>query len=227
MLRPSPRPGETFWFSAQPCQARLNTSHTHIGRTLFIGRMGLGVPAGNEKLPVTHTRRGFYFGDDPMREYNDYVARVAVCEQRAKDARTESEKQSWLVMADSWRETAKLQNVRQAEFIHKVKCNVPQGHSMWIDTISTNQLVTCPYCGEPMHFAAVPKVSDLPEMQTFEVQSCGYGRASGWHYGRWHYGNGIAVGLQTAKPSAAERWPTHPVALSTGISVLISLVAFP
>jgi hypothetical protein len=44
-----------------------------------------------------------------MGEYNDYVARVAICEQRAKDARTESEKQSWLVMADSWRETAKLQ----------------------------------------------------------------------------------------------------------------------
>jgi hypothetical protein len=42
-----------------------------------------------------------------MREYNEYVARVAVCEQRAKDARTESEKQSWLVMADSWRETVK------------------------------------------------------------------------------------------------------------------------
>jgi hypothetical protein len=53
-----------------------------------------------------------------MREYNDYVARVAVCEQRAKDARTESEKQTWLVMADSWRETATLK--RQAEFIRKV-----------------------------------------------------------------------------------------------------------
>jgi hypothetical protein len=85
--------------------------------------MGLGVPAGNEKLPVTHTHAGgFYFGDDPMREYNEYVARVAICEQRAKDARTESEKQSWLVMADSWRETAKLQETlkRQAEFIRKV-----------------------------------------------------------------------------------------------------------
>jgi hypothetical protein len=57
-----------------------------------------------------------------MREYNEYAARVAVCEQRAKAARTESEKQSWLVMADSWRETLKLQEVlsRQAEFIRKV-----------------------------------------------------------------------------------------------------------
>ena len=57
-----------------------------------------------------------------MGEYNDYVARVAICEQRAKDARTESEKQSWLVMADSWRETVKLEETlkRQAEFIRKV-----------------------------------------------------------------------------------------------------------
>ncbi len=57
-----------------------------------------------------------------MREHNEYMTRVAVCEQRAKDARTESEKQSWLVMADSWRETVKLQEMlaRHAEFIRKV-----------------------------------------------------------------------------------------------------------
>ncbi len=81
------------------------------------------MPAGKEKLPLTHTRRGlFIFRDNRMGEYNEYVARVAVCEQRAKDARTESEKQSWLVMADSWRETVKLQEMltRQAEFIRKV-----------------------------------------------------------------------------------------------------------
>ena len=54
---------------------------------------------------------------------NEYVARVAVCEQRAKDARTESEKQSWLVMADSWRETVKLQEIltRHAESIRNVQ----------------------------------------------------------------------------------------------------------
>ena len=44
-------------------------------------------------------------------ECNEYVARVAVCEKRAKDALTESEKQGWLVMADSWRETVKLQEM--------------------------------------------------------------------------------------------------------------------
>jgi hypothetical protein len=69
-----------------------------------------------------HTPGAFYFGDNPMREYNEYGARVAVCEQRAKEARTESEKESWLVMADSWRETVKLQEMltRHAEFIRKV-----------------------------------------------------------------------------------------------------------
>jgi hypothetical protein len=44
---------------------------------------------------------------------------------------------------------------------------------MPIDTISTDQLVTCPSCGEPMRFArTVPKVGDLPEMQTFECRLC-------------------------------------------------------
>jgi hypothetical protein len=57
-----------------------------------------------------------------MRECNEYLTRVAVCEQRAKDARSDVERQSWLVMADSWRETAKLHETlqRQAEFIRKM-----------------------------------------------------------------------------------------------------------
>jgi hypothetical protein len=98
------------------------TFRTPIKSYAVIGRMGLAVLAGNEHLPVTHTRGAFSFGDNRMHEYNEYVARAAVCEQRAKDARTESEKQSWLVMADSWRETVKLQEMltRQAEFIRKV-----------------------------------------------------------------------------------------------------------
>jgi hypothetical protein len=62
-----------------------------------------------------------------MTEYNEYLARVAACEQRAKGACTESEKQSWLVMADGWRETAKLQQTlnRQSEFIRKTPLAVP------------------------------------------------------------------------------------------------------
>jgi hypothetical protein len=67
------------------------------------------------------TDPGFYFGAIQMHEYNEYLARVAECEQRAKDARNEGEKQSWLAMADSWRETAKLHEIlkRQAEFIRQ------------------------------------------------------------------------------------------------------------
>ena len=66
-----------------------------------------------------------------MREYNEYVARAAVCEQRAKDARTESEKQSWLVMADSWRETVKLQEMLTVtrSLSARSQCRVPQGLS--------------------------------------------------------------------------------------------------
>ncbi len=62
-----------------------------------------------------------------MGEYNEYVARVAACEQRAKDAHTESEKQSWLLMAASWRETVKLHETlaRQTEFIRRVP--MPRG----------------------------------------------------------------------------------------------------
>ncbi len=44
---------------------------------------------------------------------------------------------------------------------------------MPIDTISTDRLVTCPCCGEAMRFTRkVPKVGDLPEMQTFECRLC-------------------------------------------------------
>ncbi len=67
-----------------------------------------------------------------MREYNEYATRVVECEQRAKDARSEPERQSWLVMVDSWRETAKLQETlkRQAEFIRKTPqhASVSHGH---------------------------------------------------------------------------------------------------
>jgi hypothetical protein len=44
---------------------------------------------------------------------------------------------------------------------------------MRIDTISTDRLLMCPCCGEPMRFArTVPKVGELPEMQTFECRLC-------------------------------------------------------
>jgi hypothetical protein len=47
-----------------------------------------------------------------MYAFDTYQARAAECQQRAKGAQTEDEKQSWLALADSWLMTAKL---RQAE----------------------------------------------------------------------------------------------------------------
>jgi hypothetical protein len=56
-----------------------------------------------------------------MGAYNEYLARVAECEQRSKTARNRGEKQRWLAMADSRREPAKLQEIlqRQAQFIEQ------------------------------------------------------------------------------------------------------------
>jgi hypothetical protein len=61
------------------------------------------------------------------------------------------------------------------------------------DTISTDRLVTCPCCGVPMRFArTVPKVGDLPEMQTFECRLCHLAVTAEQVRG---YGNGVAVGF--------------------------------
>ncbi len=43
------------------------------------------------------------------REYREYMARAAKCEQKAKSVQDEDERQSWLALADSWRQTAELQ----------------------------------------------------------------------------------------------------------------------
>jgi hypothetical protein len=50
--------------------------------------------------------------NDRMYPFDIYQARAAECQQRAKNAQTEDEKQSWLALADSWLTTAQL---RQAE----------------------------------------------------------------------------------------------------------------
>ena len=47
--------------------------------------------------------------------FNDYVARVAECEQKAKIARSQDDKDSWLAMADSWRKTAELQLILERQ----------------------------------------------------------------------------------------------------------------
>lgn len=46
-----------------------------------------------------------------MREFDRHMARVAECEQRAKGARSDDDRQSWLAMADSWRHTADLAKI--------------------------------------------------------------------------------------------------------------------
>ncbi len=154
-----------------PATCTLNSSHTHSIVSCYLAGWVLRVPAGNEKLPVVHTG-GFLSWGQPMREHNEYVARVAVCEQRAKDARTESEKQSWLVMADSWRETVNV-GAPSGVYPQNPDASCRRGSVMNIDTISADWLLTCPCCGQIMRFArAVPKVGDLPEMQTFECRLC-------------------------------------------------------
>ena len=50
--------------------ARAAFDHSAAALVLFSSLSNF-VPAGNEKLPVTHARRGFYFGKNPMREYNE------------------------------------------------------------------------------------------------------------------------------------------------------------
>jgi hypothetical protein len=86
-----------------------------------------------------------------MREYNEYVARVAQREQRSKTARNEGEKQRWLAMADSWRETAKLQrNFAAAGAVYRAaRCSNPwlTGLIMLLDTISHGSACDMPLRG--------------------------------------------------------------------------------
>lgn len=46
-----------------------------------------------------------------MYEYDEHVARAAECQQKAKSARVEDDKHSWLALADSWLQTAELWRV--------------------------------------------------------------------------------------------------------------------
>jgi hypothetical protein len=81
---------------------------------------------------------------------------------------------------------------------------------MWIDTISTNRLVTCPCRGEPMHFArTVPQGwRDVPEMQThLSADNAAFWlrqskRSALWKVALWKW---CRCRPQTAKLSAAER----------------------
>ena len=50
-----------------------------------------------------------------MPEFDHYMAHIAECEQKAKTARSENDKHSWLAMADSWRCSAELAKVLQRQ----------------------------------------------------------------------------------------------------------------
>ncbi len=43
-----------------------------------------------------------------MRSFSEYMAHVAECQQKAKSARNEEDRLSWLALADSWLQTAEL-----------------------------------------------------------------------------------------------------------------------
>jgi hypothetical protein len=65
-----------------------------------------------------------------MREYRDYVARAAKCEQKAKGVQNEDEKQSWLALADSWRQTAELQQSLNPQLPLIQKASRPDGRRL-------------------------------------------------------------------------------------------------
>jgi hypothetical protein len=48
-----------------------------------------------------------------------YAAKAAECQQKAKDAKNEEDRQSWLAMADSWQQSAELKQIleRQKQLI--------------------------------------------------------------------------------------------------------------
>jgi hypothetical protein len=49
-----------------------------------------------------------------MYAFDMYQARAAECQQRAKNAQSDDEKQSWLALAESWLMTAQLRKTEAA-----------------------------------------------------------------------------------------------------------------
>lgn len=43
--------------------------------------------------------------------FDEYTARAAECQQKAKIARSDEDMRSWLTLADSWLKTAELQRL--------------------------------------------------------------------------------------------------------------------
>lgn len=47
--------------------------------------------------------------------FDVYASRIAKCEQKAKSARNKDDRYSWLAMAESWRQTAELQQLLERQ----------------------------------------------------------------------------------------------------------------
>lgn len=50
-----------------------------------------------------------------MQEYDEFVTRAAAYQQAAKDAQNDDDRHSWLAQADSWLQTAELQQILKAQ----------------------------------------------------------------------------------------------------------------
>jgi len=70
-----------------------------------------------EPAPAVHAGPDVYSlpTGSAMWEMDAYAARAAQCQQKAKATQSEEEKQSWLAMADSWRQTAELKRVLEQQ----------------------------------------------------------------------------------------------------------------
>jgi hypothetical protein len=54
--------------------------------------------------------------------FDEYTARAAECQQKAKVARSDEDKVSWLTLAESWLKTAELQKLlkRQSQVFRAI-----------------------------------------------------------------------------------------------------------
>jgi hypothetical protein len=61
----------------------LNSSHIHLIVRCYLAGWVWAVPAGNEKLPVAHTRRGLLSWGQPMRESKERKMRAPKVKSKA------------------------------------------------------------------------------------------------------------------------------------------------
>ncbi len=172
------------------------TLRTPIRPYAVVGR-GLGVPVGNEKLPGgTPHAGGFYFGIiQCVNTTSIWLALLYASKERRRHA-PKAKSKAGPVMADSWRETVKLQEmlIRHAEFIRKVP--MPRARQGLSHAHRHNQHQSA--CDLPVlrrtyalytNSAQGWRPTRNADIRVQAMPPCGYGSAS-----TRHYGNGLAVG---------------------------------